>query len=353
MLSDGLIPGMRVARKREPLARWSARSRNWHCHHLHELPQPEFPRPSGTGGFPLQGKPIIATLLVVFPLLLCAVARAESGYHVAGLRADSVGAVAFDISADYVTLFNPTQATTQTVMNVKPLRAAINKGPSPGYRDSATPFPPGATVWFYFIGGRGVPVSVISSLRPPVAGPVLPIPYTAYAPAFPVVLTSKAKLPAATFAKPPADFKDGQIFAPMRVRGNRAYYLEVPDTIGCTYAPPTPRPCTVDVPQSVDVSGYLPVGSLEAIVEVDAEVSSSTEVVISGLVLHAAKNANFANLSVYVQAPHAPGGQNAVFFIPLAEGDFNLRWTWMCITHNGTRYMTYFFIQGYTFANGS
>jgi hypothetical protein len=274
--------------------------------------------------------------------MFCAAAIlcAQSRYHVAGLTADSSaihGPVAISLAADYVTLYNPSTGATQNLTNVLPTQDAINSGPCAGCRDSSTAFPAGATVWFYFIGGPSVPVSVISSLHGPMTGPALPASYTSYAPAFPVVLNH-----------------NGQISSPMRIRGNRAYYLDVPDTVGCSPYPPTPGICKLNVQQSISIKSLVPVGALEAIVEVDAELSAATSVpVIAGLVFQASPTTNFANLSVYVQAPNSPGAQNETFFVPLLAGDFNLRWTWMSVTGNGINYQSVFFIQGYTFSNES
>jgi hypothetical protein len=110
----------------------------------------------------------------------------------------------------------------------------------------------------------------------------------------------------------------------------------------------------LNVQQAISLSPFVPVGSLEAIVEIDAELSAATSVpVIAGLVLQASTTTNFANLSVYVQAPNSPGAQNAMFVIPLLAGDYYLRWTWMSVTGNGINYQTVFFIQGYTFSDES
>lgn len=278
----------------------------------------------------------------LFALIVCApaVVCAQSRYHVAGLLGDSSadhGPVAISLAADYVTLYNPSTHATQNVTSVLPTQDAIESGPCAGCRDSSTAFPAGATVWFYFIGGPSVPVSVISSMNGPMTGPALPTSYTSYAPAFPVILNNK-----------------GQISSPMRIRGNRAYYLDVPDRVGCSPYPPTPGLCTLNVQQSLSIKPFVPVGALEAIVEVDAELSAATSVpVIAGLVFQASPSVNFANLSVYVQAPNSPGAQNETLFVPLLAGDFNLRWTWLSITGNGINYQTVFFVLGYTFSNES
>lgn len=281
-------------------------------------------------------KVVCLTLMINATAVLCA----QSRYHVAGLLGDSSadhGPVAISFAADYVTLYNPSTGATLNVANVIAMQDAIDSGPCAGCRDSSTAFPAGATVWFYFIGGPGVPVSAISSMNGPMTGPVLPPSYTSYAPAFPVVLNNK-----------------GQMSSPMRIRGSRAYYLDVPDTVGCSPYPPTPGLCKLNVQQSISLKPFVPVGALEAIVEVDAELSAATSVpVIAGLVFQASPTANFANLSVYVQAPNSPGAQNETLFVPLLAGDFNLRWTWMSITANGINYQAVFFVQGYTFSNES
>ena len=276
------------------------------------------------------------TLTLCAPAVVCA----QSRYHVAGLTADSSatsGPVAINLAADDVTLYNPSTGATQYVSNVLPTQDAINSGPCAGCRDSSTAFPAGATVWFFFIGGPGVPLSVISSMNDPKTGPALPASYTSYAPAFPVILNNS-----------------GKMSSPMRIRGDRAYYLDVPDTVGCSPYPPTPGICKLNVQQSISIKPLVPVGALEAIVEVDAELSAAASVpVIAGLVFQASSTTNFANLSVYVQAPNSPGAQNETFFVPLLAGDFNLRWTWMSVTGNGINYQSVFFIQGYTFSNES
>lgn len=111
-------------------------------------------------------------------------------YNVRGSNDATYPTVAMRFSADYLELWNPsTDSIHVETAPTQDLLVAINNGPYPGYRDQAAAFSAGDSVNFFWIWGSGPGLQIISSLRSPYQGPVLPSGYDSFCHAGSMILS--------------------------------------------------------------------------------------------------------------------------------------------------------------------
>lgn len=217
-------------------------------------------------------------------------------WRVANLHADndaSYPIVQMRLSADFVDFYNPAVGIVEhSEMNVTGQGCAINGActvPTPGYRDTSTPYVAGDVVNFYFIWSFANGLSTINSKTGPTqlnangtTGPVLPDGYTSYAPAFPIPMIG------APTCKPSMQ---GQGLSNIQVRGNVVNYPNPPVIEGVGY--PT---------MPFDLSPWIPPQALLSHFLVDAELHDPAGGQVLGGLVCSTPLGNFLNQSLYPTA---------------------------------------------------
>lgn len=210
--------------------------------------------------------------------------------------------VSMDLTADFVTFYNPSTGATNTIFTGLSKTCAINTFAAGG-RDQAGAFTAGQTVWFYYIWGSGPGVNCVTSTAAPSTGPVLPATYTAYAAAFPVILVGSATLvPAA----PQGSTVGGYI-----VRGNVVTYLTMP--LLCAAAG---TPCGFPT-SNANVGTWIPSIAQETWYFIDIEAGNAAGTLLGGFLILGGTAVgvdtwSYGPGSLYVAVANIPAVNNAI-----------------------------------------
>ncbi len=227
------------------------------------------------------------------------------------------------LSADAVTLYSPLLQTNLEVYAPTSLVASIMVV-GPGGRDQVAPFTALTTVWFYYIYGIGLPLSVIISNNPPSpAGPSLPIGYTHFCPAFPMKIADDGSIMLKALMWPPSTNPARTM---TRIRGNRAYYgsaifYDFPNFLPVAFGG---APLTYG---AFDFSWATPAGIATINLEIDAEIHQTPGgQLIGGVVLSwlqvGGVSQNDINISLYqpILTYTFPNAQDLVADFPVNPG---------------------------------
>jgi hypothetical protein len=269
-------------------------------------------------------------------MLLPALATTENAYFASHVRAENDStypSIAMRMSADYLVLYNPSTGDTKRILSPTTNTLCAINSYAVGYRDQAGSYSSNQTIWFYWIWGSTPGLNVINSARGPRFGPNLPQGYTDYCPAFPMVVSAWGQIQYPVFPG------GGGGTTTVRVRGQKAFFVNTPDWVITTGEYTT----------NIDLTPLIPKGIDTALLYYDPECYSSSGALWAGFIPSAVSGNNYCNFSVYSHGASQVAAQNVSIETPLSD-DNTLIVQWGRISGSNPTYTFDLFVQGYTFS---